>query len=443
MDAIECLKSKKPFLWANPMIEKSASVLPGIAFNMNDMRDAQARLYRFAPLVMELFSEETGRSGGLIESDLTLAPKLAEYLSQEKGLDKNKTGRVLIKQDHDLPVAGSVKARGGIYEVLHFAEKLAMKTGLLDYKDNYVKLLERDTKELFSKYTVSVGSTGNLGLSIGIMGSALGFKVDVHMSHEAKEWKKERLRKRGVNVVEHQTDYTAAVEAGRKETESNPFAFFVDDENSVELFLGYSVAAFRLKAQLEDLGIIVDSAHPLFVYLPCGIGGAPGGIAFGLKQMFGDAVHCFFAEPTEAPCMALGLISGKHADISVYDIGLENRTDADGLAVSRPSGFVGKLVAPLLSGAFTIDDDSMYRYVYAARKLADMKLEPSAAAGFSGPGLVMGSESGREYLEKHGLQGKEQNIAHILWTTGGRYVPDNEYEKFLKRGELFFSELKN
>ena len=258
-DLLARLGAGEPVFWRNPECE--CGEYPA-DFTLKDMLDAEARLARFAPLLAQLF-DEAAEQFGIIESRLLDVPKLADRLCPG--------ARILLKADHDLPVAGSVKARGGIYNVLCFAESLCLKNGLLQPGENYRKMAEPAVRSLFGRYTVSVGSTGNLGLSIGTIAAALGFRARVHMSADAKEWKKQLLRSRGVEVIEYGGDYSTAVAQGRREAEQDPYSYFVDDENSPELFLGYAVAAFRLRDQLRLRGIVPAPDRPLFVinYASC------------------------------------------------------------------------------------------------------------------------------------------------------------------------------
>src|SRR5690606_9098600 len=155
------------------------------------------------------------------------------------------------------------------------------------------------------------------------------------------------------------------------------------------LFLGYSVAAFRLKEQLEQANVQIDEEHPLIVYLPCGVGGAPGGITFGLKQVFGDAAHCFFVEPTHSPAVLIGLGTGEKEKVSVQDFGIDNRTEGDGLAVGRPSSFASSISEHLVSGVYTIEDDDLFKWLALLSDSEGIFIEPSAAAGLKGPTELM------------------------------------------------------
>ncbi len=390
--------------------------------------DAKNRLERFAPYLEEVFPE-LKETGGIIESELREIPGMKQFLnaSYQGGIE----GRLMLKMDSHLPISGSVKARGGIYEVLKHAEDLALESGLLKETDNYRILAEPKCREFFGKYTVQVGSTGNLGMSIGIMSAKLGFRVIVHMSADAKQWKKDLLRSRGVEVIEYADDYCAAVEQGRRNSDADPMSYFVDDENSQNLFLGYSVAGERLKNQLEQQGIPVDGEHPLFVYLPCGIGGAPGGVTYGIKQIYGDNVHCFFTEPTHACCMLLGMATGLQDQVSVKDFGIDGRTDADGLAVGRPSAFVGKVVEPMLSGIATIEDKKLYDLMRGLIASEDIFIEPSSCAAFA---ALIRPEELKGYIEKMGLADKMKNATHIAWATGGSMVPEETRKAYLQMG---------
>ncbi|WP_223530935.1 D-serine ammonia-lyase [Pseudomonas sp. BF-B-26] len=426
---IKELVSLQEITWFNPAIASVSTALGDVGLNHNDVKDASERLRRFAPYIAKVFPE-TAAADGIIESGIQPLRKFQQRLLSEAGLPD--VGSLWLKKDSDLPISGSIKARGGIHEVLKHAEDLALQAGLIKLDDNYEALASDSALEFFSRYKIAVGSTGNLGLSIGIMSAKLGFQATVHMSSDARQWKKDKLRASGVTVVEYESDYSVAVENGRLQAEKDPACYFIDDENSPHLFLGYAVAAERLARQFELADVRVDADHPLFVYLPCGVGGGPGGVAFGLKLAFGDAVHCVFAEPTHSPCMMLGVYTGLHDEVSVQDFGIDNVTAADGLAVGRPSGFVGKAMQRLIDGYYTVTDEELYRLMFLAHELENVKLEPSALAG--APGVVRVLKN-KKYLERIGVStAKLANATHLIWGTGGSMVPAAEFTTYLDKG---------
>lgn len=414
----------EPTFWLNTGRPIPHETPPNIG--LRDVKEARARWERFAPLLKALFPEQV--SDGIIESPLIPVPKLAARFLPEGHGDAHR--RIFVKADHALPVAGSIKARGGIYEVLCLAERVALAEKLLnDQQDDYSKLASPAAREKFARYRLLVASTGNLGFAVGTMGRALGFETTVHMSSDAKAWKKDRLRKLGAIVIEHSADYTSAVAAARAEADAADNAHFVDDERSLELFLGYSVAGLRLVEQLQKLNIEVSEQRPLCIYLPCGVGGAPGGVLFGLRAVLGDRVWGFFAEPTASACMVMRLMSRLPPEASVYDIGLDNRTEADGLAVGRASELVVSAVGPHVKGAFTVADDEMFRWVARAHREEGLRLEPSAAAGFPGAFQHVWSLPATP-----AQRDQVASATHIVWTTGGSMVPEEQYQAMLQRG---------
>jgi len=419
------LANKHTVLWENTNWQKEATTN---LFSMQEVDEAEETLTRFSSYLKVAFPELL-ESQGFIESTIQDIPLIKKAL--ERKFDVSIPGQFILKCDHALPISGSIKARGGIFEVLRHAERLAIASGKLKKEDNYVVLGTKDFQAFFQQYTIAVGSTGNLGLSIGIMGKKLGFNVVVHMSSDAKEWKKALLREKGATVIEYEADYSVAVEQGRREAEQDPFCHFIDDENSKDLFAGYAVAAKRLKHQFEKTNIIVDETHPLFVYLPCGVGGGPGGVAYGLRELFGEHVHIFFAEPVASPCMTIGLMTGLHDAISVEDIGLDNKTEADGLAVGRASKFVGKVMETYISGCYTVTDEQLLTSLGLTMDSEGIFLEPSAHAGMFGPIQLM--KNGQNYLEKHHLTDKMEQATHIVWATGGSMVPKEMREEYLKK----------
>lgn len=418
----------KSTLWLNPGALANDQIWQHEQFTIEDIEAADADLHRYAPLLEKVFPE-TVKTHGIIESPLVRADKMGQILAEKE----NFSGHLLVKLDSELSVAGSIKARGGMYEVLKFAEKLALKNGIIaDKDDDYTKLASPAARQLFSQYKVQVGSTGNLGLSIGITAAGLGFKAIVHMSADATQWKKDLLREKGAKVIEYTGDYNTAVAQGRKESDADPHSYFVDDEKSATLFLGYAVAALRMRKQLKDLGIKVDRDHPMFIYSPCGVGGSPAGVCYGMKILFGDAAHTFFVESTHCPSVGLGMATGLNEQISVKDVGIDGKTAADGLACGRPSGIAGRIMKPILAGDVTVDDAKLFDYMRLLHDTEDRIIEPSSCAAFAGPVMLYNTATGKKYMADHGLTPEiMKNSIHVAWATGGSKLPEATVKEYL------------
>src|SRR5699024_3869598 len=125
---LELIRGYEPVLWASGKTYRADEVIRTLPFGQDDVRAAETRLRRFAPYSVRIFPE-TESKDGIIESPLTGAPDMKQAI---EGIFRVPVeGKLFVKEDNKLAVSGSIKARGGIYEVLKRAEDLALSAGMI------------------------------------------------------------------------------------------------------------------------------------------------------------------------------------------------------------------------------------------------------------------------------------------------------------------------
>lgn len=378
----------------------------GATIPNSEVDAAAQRFARFQPVFAEMFAAQGW--DGFVRSALLDGPAGTNWL---------------VKGDHELPISGSIKARGGVHALLAIVEQIADRGGL-----SIDRLTSTEGREALSRHAIIVASTGNLGYSIGIFARAFGLQAEIHMSSDARGWKKDRLRAIGAKVVEHACDYSETLVRARIAA-SEADCWLVDDECSRDLLTGYAAAGAEVIQQIEARKIVVDEDHPLVVYLPCGVGGAPGGIAYGLKRRFGRNVATVFVEPVASPCMFAALAFGDGHPVSVYDYGCDNRTIADGLAVPLASQLVLDAVGNAIDAVVAVPDAAMTHWMGRMWRTAQLRLEPSAAAAFAAYEPLQ--STARQFDGWPSLDA----ATHLFWATGGSQLPEDEFAQLIEAGQ--------
>ena len=118
------------------------------------------------------------------------------------------------------------------------------------------------------------------------------------------------------------------------------------------------------------------------------------------------------------------MYTGLHDRISVQDFCVDNLTCADGLAVGRPSAFVGHLMESLIDGIYTVTDENLYQYLTLLKDCEGIELEPSALAGL--PGIVKIVKENKKPGNQSYLAKYSETTTHLVWATGGNMVPSKE-----------------
>ncbi len=141
------LANKHTVLWENTNWQKETTTN---LFSMQEVDEAEETLTRFSSYLKVAFPELL-ESQGFIESTIQDIPLIKKAL--ERKFDVSIPGQFILKCDHALPISGSIKARGGIFEVLRHAERLAIASGKLKKRRIIMWCWERRTSKNFSSST--------------------------------------------------------------------------------------------------------------------------------------------------------------------------------------------------------------------------------------------------------------------------------------------------
>jgi threonine dehydratase len=234
----------------------------------------------------------------------------SDALCRALGLD------VWLKCEHRLPT-GAFKVRGGL------------------------NLLGRDPS---ARKGVIAASTGNHGQSLAYAGSVFGIATTIVIPVNSNPIKLAAMRERGVELVEHGTDYDEArVECERRAAESG--LRYVHSGDEPYLIAGVATAALEVLWERPDVDVLI---------VPVGGGSGAAGASLVAKTI-APRVEVIGVQAEGAPAAYLSWREGRAVD------GGPIETFAEGLATRTAFSLPQRMIRACLDDFVLVSDAELYR----------------------------------------------------------------------------------
>lgn len=108
-EMLAAIKGEAELFWNNAELLPTKAANKKTKYSLEDIQEAEARLQRFSSFIREVYPE-TEENEGIIESEITAVPNMKARLDEK--YNTSLSGSFYLKRDDQLPISGTVKARG-------------------------------------------------------------------------------------------------------------------------------------------------------------------------------------------------------------------------------------------------------------------------------------------------------------------------------------------
>ena len=211
---------------------------------------------------------------------------------------------------------------------------------------------------------VIAASAGNHAQGVAVAAAAMGVEATVVMPEHATLAKLSATRSYGANVVQHGSDFGAAVSLARQLAEERDLVFVsaFDDE---QIITGQGTLGLELIEECPMAETII---------VPVGGGGLISGIATALKAVRPE-VKVIGVQSAAAPAAALSLQQGR----SIRET--PGPTLADGVAIPEPGALTLEAMQQYVDAIVTVDEEAIAQAIVLILERTKLIVEGAGALG--------------------------------------------------------------